>query len=94
MYPTIEALEALANSKNVVLYNICNREAGWAFQWYEESRVKTPLPAEVSPRVPDSLKEYTAASSARAKEGLVIYKYYPTLSEAIKAEFERLENIK
>jgi hypothetical protein len=61
----IEKLKAIRSMS--VIYNICYRNAGVGFMFYEEPR------------------------STRWEDGLVVYAYYPTLEEAVDAEFLRLK---
>lgn len=75
-----------AESKGAVLYSILFREAGIGLQWWEDNRAGAR---------PDTrgmrLSDIVLRESEWNKRGLVVYKYYPTLSEAIAGEWKRLE---
>lgn len=83
----ITQLRELADSKGAALYSIHFRNVGVAFQWWESSRAGEP------PGIQTELAEWNKLSSEYSKRGLVIYKYYDTLSEAIEGEFKRLGEI-
>lgn len=81
-------LRRLGEIRGATLYSIVFRNAGVAIQWHESERAgpEPGSPENLSKtwRNVDELQEWT-------KRGLVIYHYYPTLSEAIEGEVKRLE---
>jgi len=78
----------LAESVDQTLYNVCHRRAGWAIQWHDQSRVKTPPPPELVPGENGPL--VSAINQKRLADGLIIYHYYPTISQCLFAEKSRL----
>lgn len=86
----IDDLREIAESKGAVLYAVLFREAGICLQFWEEER------AGPEPDIPlvyrqEEAREYLDSMQAYKERGLVIYGYYPTLSEAISREWLRLE---
>lgn len=80
----LNTLMELAESKGETLYEICFRNAGVGFVWHNEKKAG-PVPQEFAPY------EYGSFMSAWTKAGLVAYRYYDTVSEAIAEETKRLE---
>lgn len=98
----LQVLESLACEQGATLYAILRRNAGWAFQWYEESRCTTPSPDE-EPRGLDAAPLGTIAArvlelqqieAKRLQEGLVVYNYWRTLGDAVEAELSRLTHLR
>lgn len=79
---------ALGKSMGQTLYNVCHRNAGWAIQWHDKSRVKTPPPPDLIPG--ENWPEIGVVNMKRLREGLVIHRYYPTISQCLFAEKSRL----
>ncbi len=78
----------LGDSLGQTFYEVCRRNAGWAIQWHDQSRVKTPPPPEMIPG--KNWAEVSAINQKRLHEGLVIYHYYPTIAQCLFAEKRRL----
>jgi len=85
----IQEFEYLADKKGLVVYNIAFRNAGVGIVFFH---------SEKAGRMPNitSLKdwrEWGITVSEWYKKGLVVYKYYPTLSKAIEEETKRLRSM-
>lgn len=65
------------------LYEIAFRNAGVALVWHSDEKAG-PRPEELT------LHEYVREMGEWTKRGLVVYKYYPTLEDAIAGETDRL----
>lgn len=80
-------LNRLRHPKNgVTLYEILFRNAGCGLLWHEESRgphIKVPHSN------PLLAKRGVMMDDPSWKNGLIVYKYYPTFSAAVKAEYNR-----
>lgn len=89
----IELLQELAESKGAVLYSILFREAGVGIQWFEEKRAGPHPSQEWKDATPGYEETFTYRDELDLwhNRGLVIYGYYPTLSEALNGEWMRLE---
>lgn len=85
----IGTFREFAESRGAVLYSILFREAGIGLQWWEEKRAGT-RPDTRGMRLTDVILREDEWN----RGGLVVYKYYPTLSEAIAGEWNRLEEEK
>jgi hypothetical protein len=78
-------LEALQHPRDgITLYEIAFRRAGVGFMWHEVERVKCRQCRE------DAHHWRERPRCERWKEGLVVYKYYPTFSKAVREEYKRL----
>lgn len=100
----LQKLQKIEESK--CLYNICFRKAGVALQFYDAARIKKPVFEKRFKRAfLDTLEKGDMSELSKLaekfgldkevnlvnwREGLVIEHYYPTLKEAIEAEFKRL----
>lgn len=89
----IGTFRQIAESKGAVLYSVLFRKAGIGIQWWEEKRAG---PEPIFPKVyrQEEAGDYLDLMQAYHKRGLVVYSYYPTLSETISREWSRLEEIK
>lgn len=70
----LEKVEAVGAVRGAGIYDICKRKAGWGILWYEDDRDDTPEGRRWSDD----------------KRGLVVYRYYPTIREAVRGELRRL----
>ena len=100
---TIESLLdeawALADKQHTCMYNILFRNAGVGISWWEEARCTTPENApHLTPMGEETVqtlrqltREVLSVAERRTEEGLVVYHYYRTLREALRAEISRLK---
>lgn len=72
----IERLDALGRGKGLVIYAIHQANAGWGCQWYE----------------PISQQFWDETLDENWRRRLVVYNYYPTVSEMIEAETKRVSD--
>lgn len=103
----LKELRDLAVQEKTVVYNIHFCNAGIGIEWHEQKRVKTQMPPELeNPEMgEDETKEEfrrrmvkhqcraTAIRQLQTDEGRVTYKYYPTLSDCIVGEIERVREV-
>lgn len=85
------------------LHNICYRDAGVGLMFWEEARVpaelletKTRLESQREPFTSEALRHLILhnrvdVNDRVSKAGLVVYGYFPSLEEAVNAEWERLD---
>lgn len=85
----IRKIRELGKSKGSVIYSILFRNSGVGLLWFEEKRAG-PRPQHI--KGIDHI--YSQLIQEWAGRGLHIYKYYSSLSEALKEERKRLEEIK
>lgn len=69
----------LAALRGATMFEILIRNAGWGISWHEEEREKNP---------PQYARRYDGKDAWR--NGLVVYRYYPSLRQALRAEEKRL----
>lgn len=87
----IAKAERLAAERGQVIYAVFRRNAGWAIQWHDAARVTTKPPPKMKTDWRGSnWPQIQKTNEQRLREGLVIFKYYPTLSACLEGEVERL----
>ena len=87
-------LQELADTKGLVLYNICFRHAGVGFQWYDKKKANKEanieynrLGLQQNVGLPHTVK------ADNFENYIYITNYYSTIAEAIDAETERLKDV-
>lgn len=93
-----DKLGKLAKKNECTLYEICFRNAGVGIVWHETAKVPIALKNQLleEPTDKEELKKFIRAGklgkniSQMTKEGLVLYRYYPTLRKYILGEIKRL----
>lgn len=87
----IAKAERLAAERGQVIYAVCRRNAGWAIQWHDSTRVKTPPPPKMRFGKDRNWPQIQAINAQCTNEGLVIFRYYQTLSACLEGDVERLK---
>lgn len=92
----IEQLQKIGETQGLTLYSIHFRKAGVGIMWFDVNRAGPP-PIHPSmgedkstAQFTEEMKQYIFIQSQWTKKGLVVEKYYPSLSEALEGEKERI----
>lgn len=92
----IREIQNIGETQGLTLYSILFRNAGVGILWFDNHKAgPPPLPpirdeAAEQDDYQEKLKQYHFLQSQWIKKGLVVEKYYPSLSEALEGEKERI----
>jgi hypothetical protein len=89
----LDRLTELAAEKGSTLYEICFRRAGVGLLWWEEKRAGDPPVFPIGSINPFRLSRYNREMGEYTRRGLVVYRYYSSMGEALDMEEKRLKEM-